>query len=372
MPVRLPSEFRLDMLRQEAKDAAATTAAFGTTTARVQETFLVDASSEPQDETSWFLNDMVATILGTSYVQENVDSNHFRRITPLRHPLWPSLYAESIVSIVGEGPSMGILDPDPNMFEYDEVVSWARWRQFRVTVSFGMPTYRVMTDAELVEKFEGSDNAAGMERFRYVTPEVHPDIEVISLSTGEFGYAEIPDGETAIPDARVSGEQVAIIPKATYSFHWKDVPMEWISPGSSSLGTRGLRYPMLDKIGTVNSQSFFVTDTDATTALFPPGTMLMLPPTITRKPSPLFQKTQYGVVEQIVLADVELKFAYFDPPRAKALSTERGHCLMPWRGNRDTANGVKYILGTRSGTPTGSRLFDSYDHNKLFGEFDRY
>lgn len=340
MPVRTPTDFRPEMLRERFGTEASNSAAFSGDAASVAVPYIIDLEEFPQNRDSWFLLDIVAATLGTAYCE----GTRLRRILPFRHPQYSSCYARRITGMRGIGPREG----DTLKAGYAETTlyggsqlnaGWMGFKKYELTIEYENIPWRVV-----------GDEAEEVEYARNTLLEIAPTVEQITIAAGNMAWAENSDGGGTEAGDPFQSDYSVIIPAQTLTLKWLDVPADFISPDS------GYSFPKLQNTqGCVNSDTFLGRA---------PGTLLLKTVELVRKVSPLFEVVS-GYYRPVVLYDVTFVMSYFDPPKGNALSAFRGHNLVPTRRGVAT-DGVVYLLATRDGTTSGPKLYRERSFASLF------
>lgn len=241
-------------------------------------------------------------ILGVDYVDNN---NNLRRSTPMFHPVHCWAWAES-VQVRGISPD----GDDINAVIWEFQVTPSKWLTYEVDVTFGMPKYRVLADDEI---------SVNEEFTRYVSKELTPDAQIVSIENGQVMYAaginpwNLQPHNATIPVARRDGAGVVIT--------WHRVPQEYVQAAPTGFDVDdGLPEKFIQACGKVNSATFFGK---------PAETMLLTHVTMDKYVSPLITDS---IANLYFLYDVHFHFMYVkqldDDIGLGGSESRRGHNLL--------------------------------------------
>lgn len=363
MPTHVPSEFDVPtMLREVIESQSAASASFGPDDATVTVPYIVDVEDLPQDSLSWIWNDIICVCLG----YPRVDGTLLRREPPIRHPLFPSLYATRVLNMRGAGPLdyFWIESSEPPPPEEEEggeegnppladtvaqfldlllfdpkQVGWWKFKRILFEVEYTLLPWDIRSDEETAFEYQ-----------RNCVIETESDIESYEFQGGSFRFVDLFDGEgKPRPFASTTS---AILSKKTYRVTWRDVP-------SNFLMEDGRFFPKKfdEAVGRVNEVEFLGNAA---------GTLLCKPVRMVRKKKAVFISEEDGTRKPTVVYDCTFEFSHFDPPRpAGATNDIRGHNLFPARTS-EASDSIEWHFATNTGEIAGQRLFGSYDFAKLF------
>jgi hypothetical protein len=357
LPAHVPTEFDVaTMLREVIDSQSSASASFGPEDATVTVPYIVDVEQLPQDSLSWIWNDIVCVCLG----YPRADGKVLRREPPVRHPLFPSLYATRILNMRGAGPmdyfwSEGSEPPPPspappvtpetviqfeNLLLFDpKQVGWWKFKRILFEVEYTLPAWDIRTDEE-----------TEFEYLRNCVIETESDLESYEFQAGSFRFVDLFDAQGK--PRPFASTTAAVLSKKTYRVTWRDVPSGFLMPENKFFPDKFDR-----AVGRVNDAEFLGCAA---------GTLLCKPIRIARKKRPVFITEATGTRTPTVVYDCWFEFSHFDPPRpAGATNDVRGHNLFPARTD-ETIDSIEWHFATNTGQLTGQRLFRSFDFASLF------
>jgi hypothetical protein len=263
-------------------------------------------------------------VLGVDYVDVNLK---LRRTTPMFHPVHCWSYAK-ILHING----IGWNGPDTAAVIWDDQSTPAKWKKYKLDISFDMRKYNVKTDDDITTEDQ-----------RYVWRRSSNDVQIVTQNNGIYKYVapgNAADGNTSIsplPIVRREGSGVKV--------SWYCVPLEFIQDGQDAFPTK-----FIQAIGKVNlseiwgcpAQTLYCSEIDYSN----------------RYPSPVVTDI---AGEPYMLVDVEMKFNYFlqvtgDIGTTTPAETQRGHNMQLF------TDGKYYAVATTA----GKQPFTTVDFAKLF------
>lgn len=187
----------------------------------------------------------------------------------------PYLYATQIPKCVGYGvPTQG-----PMISNQDAAIH----RYAKLTVLYETLTYDILEDSEVTTR-DGNGNPfeAGIER--YVTPQVGPQAQYLTLPQGAFNFVGL--------GTPVLGQPGLIVPNYDFSLTWHQIPQAAVA---TRLFNRTLETPDIDLcLGKVNKVAFCGCR---------PGTLLLVAAALKR------QRSAFG--DRIF--DIEYRLKFFNP-----------------------------------------------------------
>jgi hypothetical protein len=300
--------------------------------------------------------DAIGKILGYSYVTQQSDGLYsLRRVLPVRHPLFPFMYAKNVnINYDGQNPGLrtdGSYKHDSLLFIPDQgVKKYGIYDIATLTINFTKPPWITRNDDEFIVINNG-------EFTRYTSPyQFTPQQEVLTVegTLSTLVWTEGPKGPgggSATLENQVKGNIPIYVNKSGIRFRWNAVPYDWVFNAS------GFPEKLVSVIGQVNSTPFFG---------FPAQTLRYEPPGISElKYFPVMSTD--GLAMPYV--DIDFSFQYFDPERVGlAYGDYRGHQLLPTNKPDDNRNlwfGVKYLKEDGSALAGSDKLLREYDFNLL-------
>ncbi len=337
----------------------------------------------------------------------NSDFSRIRRTNPIQHPKKANLWAYKIseakgIKFVGtDGPnsipgisrisSVGSQSIESHLPRNGPNI-YAAYYMTLVAVDFKPISYLMPDEREIVYVDPYTQVTTYLEQFRYVEYDTKTNIYDVTIQTGQFTFTEGPD---ANPQGKVfPGEINFLEVKQTYNLHWRQVPEDCVFD-TVNYGL-GRPWKLQAAAGCVNSVPFMG---------YPAGTLLLIDSDIDRyqsgslraKQAPLTPGNTALVDKPFMMCDVMLSIVHFDPPHFS--ENNRGHNLKPWR--RDTSTVPSQVLPwqfwrpesvpawlqqppappvapeprmlyylvkykTAAGQVTETRIYGSYDFNKIF------
>src|SRR5262245_1377043 len=271
--------------------------------------------------------ELLGEILGWSAVAHPATgASYITRIPPWKHPSFDGLWAQRIVQVEGV------------KFVGKSAFDLAMYQLARVTILFSHLPYRVLDDDQLAADY------GGKEYRRWTTREQRSASEMQTSEKFQWKWAQGAAGDVDAPRGKVIGKD--LIP-----FHWLDVPAEALYGPQDAFAYNEWPPTYQDGgVGKVNANTFLG---------FPKETLLLdsweARPKLAPALLPLFPSN----TEPPLLYDVVFNFVYLDPP-AVDKAVARGHNVTP------RAQQEKWHLMNTYGTPTGPRMYESYDFPRLF------
>lgn len=289
-----------------------------------QATLVVDVpvSSAAQNIDSWPITKIIANVLG--YSKKN--QKRITRKPPMRHPIWPWLWASKITSIKFMRP--GKLTPSGGQYDlnagdstatkYNETgavvneygTSFAAFKFARMTILFTTMPYDIRQDGEV----SVDPTASNGEWIRFCVREFQPSTQVLTKPVGSLKWRAGPLNGQTVPSSHSQ-----IVSKTRIKITWHQVPDDGLfDSGGSAKG--GYPTNLMAPVGQVNDVPFLGR---------PIGTLLMESPELIPITMPCHPDILGGLN---TLSDpprawnVVVNLLYFDPPGD---GTNHGHNLLP-------------------------------------------
>jgi hypothetical protein len=265
-----------------------------------------------------YLKPFLVRAMGVDYVGEDEE---LHRELPLFHPVHTAMYCDAVVSVNG----VGFRGDDETIVIYLNQLTPAKWDSYRVTLSFGTPSYYVTPDEDIDRESE-----------RYVEFQLTQDVQLVSVPNGVVTYdapGETWDDQPSLQVvARKEGGGVRLI--------WHDVPQEYLF-AEFTFPTH-----LLGVQGRVNDAVFFGQ---------PVETLLCKSIDLGKPYVNPFVTDALGL--PYYMHSLVMDFLYYDPE-------PKGHVSTP-------ATGWSYMIAPdlqyyRATTPGGLAVYQDSDFSKIF------
>jgi hypothetical protein len=286
--------------------------------------------------------EVIRCILGYAYLSQTPVTK-MRRVLPLQHLSFTSLFATEISSIQGRGPVRGV---SFNESRVPSRIHVQAYNHYRLVVLFESLPYDVLRDQD----------EQPSELYRFTEYHMQLGVENIIRPGNTFKWLTgTPLAGQPIPVGDVTRAAKGIV-----TFIWRNVPRAGLFGGSG----RSKPSNILDGISRVNRAQF---------AGFPPGELLLLPPKFHQKiiPSDVGNRLS-GQATSFVHYDVELPMSWISPPYDSTVNVVgpeyayRGHNLFPLPPGQAGANAGLWYPANRTGNPgSATHRYDGYDFNLL-------
>jgi hypothetical protein len=336
IPIGLETAWTDDTIAERIGSSSPNSASFNSDgNSRASMTYIVDGFGTDLAQQ----NPLVAfcqQALGTTKISELFADGSLERSSPMAHPQYRWLYADSISSIRG----LGLLresqeDPSSPLVSWDTASStsyqltapyFAIYSKYEVTVEFGPRPYLSINDPTMLAleaehpgeyAIIGPDNTyskddstpvtiAGSpfrEYMRFTTFTTETSAEYLTLKGGQFQFV------SDVTDPPINGTTIpgffgkTLIPKTTIKMTWFDVPYNFVDPNSTASTN------IYQGLGRVNQNWF---------SGFAPGELLFVGFSNTQKMRNQFDVFDYSLenaadlpnINTILLTDITFNFLY--------------------------------------------------------------
>lgn len=297
------------------------TATFNSQGGSASYSYIVQDDTTPdQATTASEVQNLVQTILG--YSQYNKSNNgNVQRATPLRHPLYPFLYADAVSNLHGYGQytlTTQDVNLDGNNNTQTILTQWASYPTWRCSVNFSTRPYGVFPDSQVPIKQStwyddlthdaSSANAPiayqyAAEWQRFCKADVLPLDDYI---TQQFGTMQLSttDGNTG---KELQNQIKMFLPNQVLKLTWYQIPFRYLTSLNSYLA----KYK-----GRVNQNAwngpFGPVVNPGDTGYFPPGSLLYLTykPTIYTPPLQAANNVFNNTTGYERMCDIEVDFLW--------------------------------------------------------------
>jgi hypothetical protein len=286
------------------------------------------------------LQSAIIQILGTTQFAATA-TGKLARTPPLAHPLYPWLYASSILDIKGVG-TYTLTNAEPTL-EVPPLPQFALYAQYKFTIEFKPRPYPIVTDDTIQEISTGSwypETGAGtsIQNFSYAAEWARfVDFTVTPLDdyvTQQVGQMRFVTGGTGTPNANTAtytGSPRLFIPNQVIKFIWYGVPYRYMSSPNSYI-TRWT--------GRINQNAWGTT--------YPSGSLLyhsfkptLYTPPVQKEVTDMYSGQSVFSTEKLM--NLELEFIWTtrttsDPPTGPTSGNLNyviyGHNALPWHADR--------------------------------------
>ncbi len=270
-------------------------------------------------------NDLTLAVYQILGYHQTTDYLNLTRNPPIRHPKFPWLYANSIPDVTAVAPTSTFSGPQQAATDTDTSgYQSATYQRPRLTISFQtlpyVPYFRDVAAATLTPTNPAYAGQTVMdETQRYCYRLTNPSAQASQLNNGTFQYLEgVPSGRT-YPQA--NGGLQRIIPTADIVLVWAAVPEDYLMNTKGPVNFTGdpdsydvtnvTPYDLTGAVGKVNFTEFLG---------YAPGTLLMYPPQITPRMSPVATSFNNDI-GNVRIYDVQVNMKLFDPPLGPGATT---------------------------------------------------
>lgn len=274
--------------------------------------------------------------IGYHYVDE---SKRLRRVIPIKHPYYDWMYCTGVSDFRGKAPDF--VEGIKETYEAPGALpSLAKYKKVMATLEFQTPPAGVQFK-------EDTEVAATGEYDRYVSVDIKPKYEILSVDAGQIVFA---NGPAAILNQPVGSFTFIPETKANVVVTWYRVPRSYIFDEFNPS-------KILACMGKVNSAEIWG---------FGAGTLLFLGDGLefSYKPAPL---RIGGESAGLCYVDVKLPFLWFNPTNAIAApdagNDVRGHNLKPAPYGSTEVGKYYPIRFNRTGS---TEVFTSADFTTMF------
>jgi hypothetical protein len=285
--------------------------------------------------------DAILDILGYSMVVQTSGSSSgyaLHRVPPIAHPYYNWMYATRISN------GRGVQFNGQTVYnKANAIPSDARYSYFEVEVTFEPLRFQPLKDGVVTSEY-----------LRYTSYDYKLKSEFVEVQTGSLKFAE-SGPTTTIAGKQFPGRISGLENKVDFCLTWHQVPENWIADTTTSLtGFTPFPPKIMAAVGCVNSDLFLGQS---------PGTLLMLPPEITRWPAPLVPRNLNG--PDLFYVDVKFNMVYFKPELGASSPIQQGHNNKPFVSGT-SSEAFKYYMVTHDGTGGGRKIYQTANFANCF------